>query len=151
MIEGVRITDLKLIPDDRGYLMEMLRDDDPNFTKFGQCYASATYPGVIKAWHAHRVQTDNFCCVSGNVRVGLWDGREDSPTSRQSQAIVVGELARKRITIPPGVWHGWICLGTQTAIVINMPSEHYNYAEPDELRRPWDDPEIAFEWQRKGG
>ena len=151
MIAGVHLTDLKLIPDDRGYLMEILRDDDPHFVKFGQCYVSATFPGLIKAWHAHEVQTDNFCCVHGNVRVGLWDGRADSPTYRETQSVVIGDLNRKRITIPPGVWHGWICLGTETAIVLNAPSEHYNYTQPDELRRAWDDPEIAFEWQRKGG
>lgn len=151
MIEGVRTKSLKLIPDDRGFLMEVLRDDDELFDKFGQCYISATFPGIIKAWHAHQIQTDNFCCVHGNVKVGLYDGREGSPTYRQTQAIVVGELNRTLIQIPPGVWHGWVCLGTETALVLNVPTEHYRYSEPDELRRPWDDPEIPFVWQVKGG
>lgn len=151
MIEGVRTKPLRLIPDDRGYLMEILRDDDELFMKFGQCYVSATYPGIVKAWHAHRLQTDHFCCIQGNVKVGLWDGREDSPTFRQTQSLVIGEHNRTLVQIPPGVWHGWVCLGTDLAVVLNIPTEHYNYETPDELRRPWDDPEIGFVWQVPGG
>ncbi len=151
MIEGVRTKSLRLIPDDRGYLMEILRDDDDLFMGFGQCYVSATYPGIVKAWHAHEVQTDTFCCVSGTVKVGLWDGREDSPTYGETNAFVIGELNRTAVQIPPGVWHGWVCLGTELSVVLNVPTEHYNYDQPDELRRPWDDPEIAFEWHVKGG
>jgi dTDP-4-dehydrorhamnose 3,5-epimerase len=151
MIEGVHITEVRLIPDDRGYLMELLRDDDPLFVKFGQCYVTATYPGVVKAWHAHQRQTDNFACVRGNVKVGLYDGREDSPTYRQTEGFVVGELRPRRVHIPPGVWHGWVCLGGELALVVNIPTEHYVYDDPDELRRPWDDPDIPFQWHVKGG
>lgn len=151
MIAGVCTRDLRLIPDGRGYLMEVLRDDDPIFEKFGQCYISATYPGVVKAWHAHQRQTDNFCCLQGNVMVALWDGRQDSPTFGETNSFVIGELRRTLIQIPPGVWHGWVCLGTELSIVLNVPTEHYVYAEPDELRRPWDDPQIGFEWHVKGG
>lgn len=151
MIEGVQTKQLRLIADGRGYLMEILRDDDPLFAGFGQCYVSATYPGVVKAWHAHEKQTDTFCCVQGNVRVGLWDGREDSPTRGETQSFVLGELNRMVLQIPPGVWHGWVCLGTELAVVLNVPDRHYEYAAPDEVRRPWDDPEIGFEWHIRGG
>jgi dTDP-4-dehydrorhamnose 3,5-epimerase len=151
MIDGVRFKPLRLIPDDRGYLMEVLRDDDELFERFGQCYISATYPGIVKAWHAHQRQTDNFCCVHGNVKVGLYDGRENSPTFGEIQAVVVGELNRTLVQIPPGVWHGWVCLGHDLALVLNVPTEHYDYENPDELRRPWNDPSIPFEWHVKGG
>ena len=151
MIEGVQTKQLRLIADGRGYLMEILRDDDPLFAGFGQCYVSATYPGVVKAWHAHEKQTDTFCCVQGNVRVGLWDGREGSPTRGETQSFVLGELNRMVLQIPPGVWHGWVCLGTELAVVLNVPDRHYEYAAPDEVRRPWDDPEIGFEWHVRGG
>ena len=69
MIEGVQTKSLKLIPDERGWLMEMLRNDDPVFVKFGQLYATATYPGVVKGWHLHREQVDNFVCVAGMVKL----------------------------------------------------------------------------------
>ena len=151
MIDGVRTKPLKLIPDDRGYLMEVLRDDDELFLGFGQCYISATYPGIVKAWHAHAKQTDSFCCVKGNVKVALWDGREASPTRGDTNSFVIGELNRTLIQIPPGVWHGWVCLGSEMALVLNVPTEHYVYASPDELRRPWDDPEIGYQWFTRGG
>jgi dTDP-4-dehydrorhamnose 3,5-epimerase len=151
MIAGVAIKPLRLIPDQRGFLMEVLRDDDAAFERFGQCYISATYPGVVKAWHSHAVQTDNFCCVHGNLCVGLYDDREDSPTRGEVQKLVVGEQNRSLVQIPPGVWHGWVCLGSEMALVLNVPTEHYNHEAPDELRRPWDDPAIPFTWHVRGG
>ena len=151
MIEGVRIKKLQTVPDQRGFVMEILRDDEECFEKFGQAYVSGTYPGIVKAWHAHEIQTDSFCCLQGNVMVGLFDDREDSPTRGQTMKIVLGELNRTLLQIPPLVWHGWICLGNEMAVVLNLPTEHYNPQAPDELRRPWDDPDIDFEWHVKGG
>src|SRR5688500_2844217 len=80
-IDGVKTKALRLIPDERGFLLEILRADDPDlFTKFGQVYVSATYPGVVKAWHYHQRQVDNFACVAGMVKLVLVDTRADSPT-----------------------------------------------------------------------
>ena len=65
-IQGVKTKPLRLIPDERGWLLEILRVDDPEFfLKFGQTYVSATYPGVVKAWHYHQHQIDHFACVAG--------------------------------------------------------------------------------------
>src|SRR5688500_6449207 len=79
---GVKTKARRPIPDERGVLMEVLRADDAElFTKFGQVYVSATYPGVVKAWHYHQVQVDNFACVAGMVKLVLVDTRADSPTA----------------------------------------------------------------------
>jgi dTDP-4-dehydrorhamnose 3,5-epimerase len=80
MINGVVIKKLKVIPDERGRLMEILRNDDEIFKQFGQVYVTTTYPGVVKAWHFHKVQSDNFACIIGMIRVALFDARKDSPT-----------------------------------------------------------------------
>ena len=72
-------------------------------------------------------------------------------TRGETDKFVIGEFNRTLVQIPPGVWHGWVCLGSDISVVLNIPTEHYNYDEPDELRRPWDDPEIGFEWHPKGG
>jgi dTDP-4-dehydrorhamnose 3,5-epimerase len=151
MIDGVVIKPLKLIADERGYLMEILRSDDECFLGFGQVYVSSAFAGVVKAWHAHRGQTDNMCCVAGNVRMGLYDDREDSPTRGETQSIVMGGLKPLLIQIPPLVWHGYVALGGQPATVLNTPTALYNYTEPDELRRAPFDPEIPFEWVVRGG
>jgi len=147
MIEGVRIRPLAKHLDDRGYLMEILREDDPEFTKFGQVYVSACLPGVIKAWHAHRLQTDHLCIIKGIAKIGLYDGRENSSTYRETQTIIAGELNSLLVTIPPLVWHGYMVLGNESAYIINAPTAHYNRKEPDELRMDPFDNDFGYEWQ----
>ena len=92
MIKDVKTKKLNLIPDDRGRLMEMLRADDEAFEEFGQVYLSTTYPGVVKAWHYHKLQKDNFACVKGMIRLVLADTRESSPTKGEINEFYIGEL-----------------------------------------------------------
>ena len=88
-IDGVKTKRLRLIPDERGWLMEILRSDDPEFfQKFGQAYVSATYPGAVKAWHYHKHQIDNFACIAGMVKLVLVDTREDSATKGHGQRVL---------------------------------------------------------------
>lgn len=146
MIDGVKLKDLKVIPDDRGLLMEMWRSDDPDFQKFGQCYVTMVYPGVIKAWHYHRKQIDHFVCVSGMAKVVLFDDRKDSPTRGETNTFVIGWQRQRMIIIPNGVYHGFTPVGTDPAMIVNIPTEVYNYDEPDEFRLPYDDPSIGYDW-----
>ncbi len=146
MIEGVRIARLKVIPDERGRLMELFRDDDETFERFGQAYMTSTLPGVVKAWHYHREQTDNMACVHGMVKVVLCDWRPESPSYRQVLELFIGEHNPVRVRIPPLVLHGWKCTSPYEALVVNLPSRHYDYEQPDELRLPWDSPEVGYDW-----
>ena len=150
MIEGVVVKKLARHVDERGYLMEILRRDDELFQQFGQAYVSACFPGLVKAWHCHRLQTDHFCCLAGNLKVGLYDDREGSSTCGQTQTIVIGMLNPALVIIPPLVWHGFMAVGGDTAVVLNLPTELYNYQQPDELRREAFDPDIPFEWKKEG-
>jgi len=151
LIHGVRVRELKLIPDDRGFLMEMLRSDWPEFEKFGQVYITAAYPGVVKAWHYHQKQTDHFICVQGMARVVLYDPREDSPTRGMINEFHMGLMNPILVKIPPGVYHGFTPDGPEPCVIVNIPTEVYNYAEPDEYRRPYDDPEIGYDWSVRSG
>jgi dTDP-4-dehydrorhamnose 3,5-epimerase len=108
MIEGVKVEDLRVIPDDRGYLMEMFRSDSPDFEKFGQAYMTVAYPGVVKGWHYHKIQTDNIVCVSGMLKVALYDDRDGSPTKGETNTFIIGWQKQRRLSIPPGVYHGFI-------------------------------------------
>ena len=113
---------LRLVPDERGWLMEILRADDGEFfTKFGQVYVSATYPGVVKAWHYHKVQLDNFACVAGMVKLVLVDTRPGSPTEGAVNEFFVGSLNPMLVQVPNLVYHGWKCIGTEVALVVNAP------------------------------
>ena len=147
MIAGVIIRPLPKHVDERGYLMEILRDDDPEFVKFGQVYVSTCYPGIVKAWHGHARQTDYFCVVKGNAKIGLWDRRPESPTQGETMSVVIGEHNPCLVVIPPGVWHGQMAVGTEMSILINVPTEHYDREGPDELRADPLTPEAHFEWR----
>src|SRR3990170_1354878 len=106
MIEGVMVKQLKVIPDERGRLMEILRCDEEMFEKFGQVYLTTGYPGVVKAWHYHKGQTDHFCVVKGMMK---------------------------------------------EALLINIPTEPYQLAKPDEFRLDPHDNDIPYSWERKDG
>ncbi|RKZ31556.1 dTDP-4-dehydrorhamnose 3,5-epimerase [bacterium] len=151
MIDGLKIKDLKVIPDARGRLMEILRSDDEIFEKFGQVYITTTLPDIVKAWHYHKIQTDNFACVQGTIQVALFDARENSPTFGEINEFFIGVHNPKMFSVPPGVYHGWKCVGIEEAIIVNIPTEPYNYEKPDEYRLCWDDPSIPYDWTKRNG
>lgn len=151
MIDGVVTKQLKPHADERGYLMEMLRADDPLFEGFGQAYVALNYPEVTRAWHYHKLQTDMWVCVKGMVKVGLYDARPDSPTKGESQVVYIGENNPMLLKIPVGVYHGYKTVGVEPSLLINFPTKPYNAAEPDEYRVPFDSPEIPFDWDIKMG
>ncbi|MEA3345110.1 MAG: dTDP-4-dehydrorhamnose 3,5-epimerase family protein [Chloroflexota bacterium] len=151
MIDGVTVRKLKVIPDERGYLMEMLRSDWPEFEKFGQVYITAVYPGVVKGWHYHQLQTDHFVCVAGMAKVVLYDEREGSPTYGEVNEFFMGQLNPTLLKIPPGVMHGFKGISEEMTLIVNVPTELYNYDDPDEYRVPPHTDEIPYDWARKDG
>jgi len=153
----------KLISDDRGWLMEILRADDPQMAQgFGQVYATLCYPGKVKGWHRHEKQIDRMACVSGMARivqihgdytsflVGITKSGVARPADLNFKKMedVVGPLNPKVIIIPPNVWHAFAAVGPEPCIIINTPSEMYNYEAPDEERLPLD--EIPYDWKGLG-
>jgi len=148
-IEGVKIKALKFIPDERGRLMEILRCDDEVFLKFGQVYMTTAYPGVVKAWHYHKRQTDNFTALRGAVKLVLYDSREDSPTHGEINEFFIGDHHPLLILIPPMVFHGFKCVGMEEALMLNCPTAPYNREAPDEYRLDAHTPEIPYDWARQ--
>ena len=150
LIEGVRTKTLRLIPDERGWLMEILRADDALFQKFGQVYLSGTYPGVVKAWHYHTRQVDHFACVAGMIKLVLVDTREESPTRGRINEFFLGTQNPLLVQIPNLVYHGWKCISLEPSLVVNVPTEPYRYDDPDEYRL---EPHgaLPYDWARKDG
>lgn len=151
MIDGVQIKKLKVIPDERGRLMEILRNDDSLFQKFGQVYVTTTYPDVVKAWHLHKQQTDNIVCIQGMIKLVVYDGREDSPTYQEVNQFYLGIHNPMLVQIPANVYHGWMCISPEEAVIVNVPSEAYDYKKPDEERIDPHNNFIPYEWKRKDG
>ena len=148
MIDGVKVKKLKVIPDDRGRLMEILRSDDEMFEVFGQVYMTTAYPGVVKAWHYHKRQTDNFTCIRGKMRLGLYDAREDSPTLGEVAEYIISLDDPMVVRIPVGVYHGFKCISEEEAVVINTVTVPYDPADPDEYRVDEYDNDIDFDWRK---
>ena len=150
MIEGVKTKELKVIPDSRGFLMEILRNDDEIFEKFGQTYMTGVKRGVAKGWHYHKIQDDHFVCVSGKALVVLYDNREDSPTKGEVQEFVLSEPTTEGqhilLKIPKRVYHGFTAVDCEEARIVNAPTEKYNYENPDEHRVAWDSDEVPYKW-----
>ncbi|MEN6423434.1 MAG: dTDP-4-dehydrorhamnose 3,5-epimerase family protein [Smithella sp.] len=151
MIEGVIIKKLKVIPDERGRLMEILRADDDFFEKFGQVYLTSAYPGVVKGWHYHKRQADNMAVLNGMMKIVLYDGRKKSKTCGEINEIFAGTHNPVLVHIPAFVYHGFKCISEKEALVVNIPTEVYNYNKPDEYRLPAHGSRIKYDWERKDG
>ena len=151
MIEGVKLKKLKVIPDARGRLMEVLRCDDDFFVKFGQAYMTTAYPGVVKGWHYHKKQIDNFAVVKGMMKVVLYDDREGSPTRGEVNQFFMGEHNPLLISVPREVLHGFKCVGETEAMILNCPTEPYNYENPDEYRVDPHHNDIPYDWADQDG
>jgi len=147
MINGVVFGDVVTHTDERGFFRELIRSTDDFFAEgFGQWSHSLMFDGVIKAWHLHRVQTDWWYAGSGVLRVGLCDMRPESSTYKKTMDFLMGELQPVRILkIPPGVAHG--CKTVQGPVNLFYLTSHV-YNPEDEIRLPYNDPEIKFDWLR---
>jgi dTDP-4-dehydrorhamnose 3,5-epimerase len=149
MIAGAATKALKVNADERGSLMEILRSDDEIFDRFAQTYVSLNYPGVVRAWHYHKIQNDIFVVVKGMAKVVLYDARPDSSTKGEVNEFFLGERNNILVKIPPGVLHGYKTIGVEPSLLLNFPTELYNRQQPDEYRLPWNSPEVPYDWTIK--
>jgi dTDP-4-dehydrorhamnose 3,5-epimerase len=148
-IAGLVVSPLRRIPDERGSVLHMLRDDDPVFERFGEIYFSAIYPAAIKGWHLHREMTLNYAVPIGMIKLVCYDDRPGSRTRGNLTELHIGELNYCLVTVPPLVWNGFKGEGTGPALVANCASVHHS---PDEIERlnPFTD-RIPYDWSLRHG
>ncbi len=149
MIKGVSVKKLTSFYDDRGFFTEVIKFGEETYHPVKQTSYTETYPGIIKAFHWHKKQSETWFIVKGNARVVLYDLRKDSPTKGQTDTLCVGEGNKTLIFIPVGVAHGYQVLGNQPMGLFYHTSEAYNLKDPDEQRIPHDSPKINFDWEIK--
>jgi dTDP-4-dehydrorhamnose 3,5-epimerase len=152
LINGVEIEPLQIYPDDRGFFTELARlgkglaaqmvSDD---LRKIQVSLALTYPGTIKAIHYHSEQTDLWAPVSGMAQIFLYDLRRRSASFGAINTIFAGRFQPWEILIPPGVGHGYKVLGVEPIQLVYLTDRHYNPA--DELRLPYNHPDIAYDWE----
>lgn len=144
-IQGVSLSELKQISDARGSVLHMLRCDDPAFTSFGECYFSEVLPSAIKAWKYHSEQTQNLAVPVGRLRFVIFDDRESSASRGNLQIMELGRPdAYFRLTIPPGLWYGFACVGGVAALLVNCADLPHHPSESQV--RAIDDPLIPYRW-----
>lgn len=144
MIDGVRVTPLRQICDERGKVMHMLRADATDFAGFGEIYFSAVYPGAIKGWHLHRRMTLNYAVPVGRIKFVLYDDRDGSPTRGALEEIFLGPDSYQLVTVPPRIWNGFKGIGTEVALVANCASIPHDPAEIERMD-PFDS-RIPYDW-----
>lgn len=146
-IDGVVVTPLREIADDRGAVLHFLRADAADFEQFGECYFSEVKPGAVKAWKRHRAQTQNFAAPSGRIRLVIFDDRDASP-SRGTIAVI--QLGRPddyvRVKVPPRLWYGFAAEGKVTALLANCADRPHDPSDGE--TRPADDPSIPYRWAK---
>jgi dTDP-4-dehydrorhamnose 3,5-epimerase len=148
MIKGVEVTNRRIIPDDRGKIMHIMKSSDPQFNTFGEVYCSTVYPGIVKGWHMHKEMTLNYVVLKGNIKFVLYDGREDSPTFKEIQEVIIGENQYVMVTVPPFVWNGFKGIGLEEAIVINFTDIPHS-AEEIVRMDPHHNDLISYDWSIK--
>lgn len=149
MINDIKIRDLTKNVDERGFLSELIREDwrdllgEDEIVQFNLSYS---YPNIVRAWHRHlRGQVDYFICIEGSVKVCAYDDREGSETHGELDEIVLSSERLRVARIPGILWHGYKAIGTQPIKLLYGVNRLYDYNNPDEERRPWNDPTIIPE------
>lgn len=149
MINGVKVKKIVRHHDESGYLCELVKEGEETFATVKQTNYTKAYPGFIKAFHWHKKQDDIWFPVAGNMQIVMYDRRPDSPTKGETQVICAGETNPLMIYIPVGVAHGYKVLGNEPAYLFYHTTNTYNPKDPDEMRIPYNDPEIGFNWDTK--
>lgn len=145
MIEGVIVTPLRQVIDERGKVMHMLREDSPVFSRFGEIYFSCIHAGAIKAWHLHKRMTLNYAVLHGKVKLVLFDDRPDSKTRSCVEELFLAPENYCLVTIPPFVWNGFKGIGDNTSIVANCATLPH---DPNEIeRKAAFDASIPYDWK----
>jgi dTDP-4-dehydrorhamnose 3,5-epimerase len=138
MLAGIKIKPLRRHFDERGSFTELMRRDWKDILNedgFIQANLSVSYPGIIRAWHRHlRGQTDYFICLIGATKICVYD--EDS--KELDEIFSTGEEP-KIVKIPGHYWHGFRVIGNRPAWLLYFVNKLYDYQNPDEERRPWND------------
>jgi len=148
-IDGVKIVPKKMIVDERGKIMHMMKSTDDEFIEFGEIYFSTAWPGAVKAWHIHQWMTVNNVVISGLAKLVMYDIRPDSPTKGNLLEVFLGDDNHVLVQIPPGIANGYKAYGDKEVILANCGTHPHDPTEM--LRMPPFTDEIPYDWELKHG
>jgi len=143
MLPGIIIKPLKRFADERGFFTEIMRNDWTDVFQDDVCQAnmSISYPGIVRAWHKHeRGQIDRFLAIEGVLKICAYDDE----TQELDEVVSTGENLQV-VRVPGHYWHGFKVVGNKPAMLVYFVNKLYDPKDPDEVRRPWNDPSIVPE------
>ena len=140
MLQGVIVKQLETFVDERGFFTELFRADNKEIfsDEIVQANLSITYPGIIRAWHRHeKGQVDYFIVIKGVAKICAYDD-----DTKELNEIISTERELQVVRLPGHYWHGFKAIGNEPAYLVYFANRFYDQSNPDEIRRPWDDPKI---------
>jgi dTDP-4-dehydrorhamnose 3,5-epimerase len=142
LLEGIKIKPLKRRFDERGFFTEVMRTDWSDFLgedKIVQANLSMSYPGIVRAWHRHlRGQVDYFLTIKGSLKICAYDEEK-----KELEEIISTGQELQLVRIPGIYWHGFKVIGGEAALLLYFTNRLYDYENPDEEKRPWNDKNVA--------
>lgn len=140
-LKGVKVQEINVIPDERGFFAEALRQDWKDLIEeewIVQANISYSYPNIVRAWHKHeRGQVDYFLVLKGSLKICAYE----EETGRMVEIIASGEKP-SIVRIPGKYLHGTKTVSNTPSLTVYFVTKLYDYKNPDEKRRPWNDPTI---------
>lgn len=141
MLKGINVKQIKRLSDERGFFTEVMRIDWKTLfveDKIEQANLSVTYPGIIRAWHRHmRGQTDYFIVLKGTIKICAYNEK-----TKELNEIISTSKDMQIVRVPGQYWHGFKAIGDEPATLLYFTTKLYDYSNPDEERRTWNDPTI---------
>lgn len=145
LINGVKITPLKKISDERGMVLHLMKNNSHIFKKFGEVYFSITNPGVIKGWKKHLEMTQNFSVPSGKIKIVLYDGREKSLSYGKVNILFLSLEDYRLLTIPPEIWYSFKTVSNSPSMIANFASIPHSATEVS--LKEIDTNDIPYTWE----
>jgi dTDP-4-dehydrorhamnose 3,5-epimerase len=140
-LKGVKTYEIKILPDERGFFAEAFRQDWKEFfedEQITQANLSYSYPNIVRAWHKHlKGQIDHFLVLKGAMKICAYE----EETGKMAEVIASGEKPTV-VRIPGKYFHGTKTISDTPSLTVYFVNRLYDYKNPDEHRRPWNDQTI---------
>ncbi|SMF75444.1 dTDP-4-dehydrorhamnose 3,5-epimerase family protein [Pseudobacteriovorax antillogorgiicola] len=146
MIEGVKIVDKRVIRDERGAVLHMLRRDSEDYhSDFGEIYFSKIRQGIVKGWKKHLINIQRLVVPVGEVKFVLFDTRKESKTFNEVLTICLSEDNYKMLVIPPNITYAFQGISTGESLVANCSNKVFEQGESETI--PVESNLIPYRWK----
>ena len=144
LLEGVNITPLKIIENEKGNILRGLRSDEDLYNGFGEAYFSKIKYNTIKGWKLHKEMTMNLIVPIGKVKFVFFDGREKSKTNGKFFEHILSKEKYSRLTISPNIWFGFMGLDEEESLILNLSNIIHN--DNEIVTKTIE--EISYDWKK---